>query len=89
VLIRDIGDLARAVAAGLTPALAPRVNLGNIHYKAGRRPVTPSVFLDRNDLDTVLAAEAQGFAVEARAIPSDPPAGARDLEQRYNLAAKG
>jgi PTS system mannose-specific IIB component len=86
VLVRDVAGLTAAVARGLTPALAPRLNLGNVHHTPGRRPVSPSVFLDVTDLEALHALAAQGFDVEARAIPSDPPAGPDELARRYATA---
>ncbi len=47
LLFRELSAVARAADAGLTPALARHLNVGNIHYAPGRRPVTPSVFLSR------------------------------------------
>ena len=35
MLLRDVVALAAAHAGGLTPALAPRVNLGNVHFGPG------------------------------------------------------
>jgi N-acetylgalactosamine PTS system EIIB component len=86
VLVRDPVGLARARAAGLTPALAPKVNLGNVHFGPGRRQVTPSVFLSDDDLRAVREVVAAGFEVEARAIPSEPPAGMDEIERRYAAA---
>ncbi|BDG09597.1 PTS sugar transporter subunit IIB [Anaeromyxobacter paludicola] len=89
VLLREVAALDQARRAGLTPALAPRVNLGNVHYAPGRRPVTPSVFLSGAELASVLDAARAGFEVEARAVPSDPPAGPGELEARYNASGRG
>ncbi len=86
VIFRDLADLARAVGAGLVPQQAPVVNLGNIHYVDGRRPVTPSVFLSRAELETVLALARRGFDVEARAVPADVPVGPAAMEERYTAA---
>jgi N-acetylgalactosamine PTS system EIIB component len=86
VLVRDPVGPARARAAGLTPALAPKVNLGNVHFGPGRRQVTPSVFLSDDDLRAVREVVAAGFEVEARAIPSEPPAGMDEIERRYAAA---
>jgi N-acetylgalactosamine PTS system EIIB component len=86
LLLRDVPGLARAEAAGLTPALAPRLNLGNLHFGDGRRQVTPSVFLAEADLSTLRDLVAHGFEVEARAIPSEPPAGMAEIERRYAAA---
>jgi PTS system N-acetylgalactosamine-specific IIB component len=86
VLVRDVAGLTAAVARGLTPALAPRLNLGNVHYSAGRKPVSPSVFLTEAELAALQALRAAGFEVEARAIPSDAPAGLDELARRYATA---
>jgi N-acetylgalactosamine PTS system EIIB component len=82
LLVRDVPSLL-VVARALTPALAAHLNLGNVHYAPGRRPVTPSVFLEAGELAALRSLAAAGFAVEARAIPSDPPAGLDEMERRY------
>jgi PTS system mannose-specific IIB component len=86
VLLRDVAALSAARAGGLSPSLAPRVNLGNLHFGPGRRPVTPSVFLARPELDALRDLAAAGFELEARAIPSEPPAGLAEIERRYEAA---
>jgi PTS system mannose-specific IIB component len=83
VLVRDVAALSSARRDGLSPALAPRVNLGNVHFGAGRRPVTPSVFLADGELATLRELASAGFEIEARAIPSETPAGLADIERRY------
>ena len=88
VLMRDLAGLWRAAQAGLTPALAPRVNLGNVHYGAGRRPVTPSVFLSEAEVKAVQAVAARGFEVEARALPSDAPVGPAALAGKWAAAGE-
>jgi PTS system mannose-specific IIB component len=86
VLVRDVPALAQALEAGLTPALAPRVNVGNVHFGQGRRPVTPSVFLSEDEVRTLRTLADRGFEIEARAIPSEPPAGISEIERRYAAA---
>jgi PTS system mannose-specific IIB component len=86
VLLREVAGLTRAARDGLTPALAPRVNLGNVHYAAGRRPVTPSVFLSGEEVAAVRALAAAGFEIEARAVPSDAPVAAQALVEKYDAA---
>lgn len=83
LLFRDVAALSRGVAAGLTPALAHDVNLGNVHFSPDRRPVTPSVFLSAEEVREVGRLEAAGFGVTARAVPSDAPVGAREIAQKY------
>jgi PTS system mannose-specific IIB component len=86
VLLRDVAALAAAREGGLAPTLAPRVNLGNVHFGPGRRPVTPSVFLAAPELDALRDLAAAGFELEARAIPSEAPAGLAEIERRYEAA---
>jgi PTS system mannose-specific IIB component len=86
VLVRDVASLVAARAAGLAPGIAPTVNLGNVHFAPGRRPVTPSVFLSGDEVDALRALAAEGFHIEARAIPSEPPAGMGEIERRYVAA---
>jgi PTS system N-acetylgalactosamine-specific IIB component len=88
LLFRELSALERAVAAGLTPALAHKVNIGNVHYAPGRRAVTPSVFLSGQEIAAVQALSALGFEVEARPVPSDAPTGTRQLVQKYDAAAE-
>lgn len=86
VLVRDVAALLAARAAGLTPSIAPAVNLGNVHFAPGRRPVTPSVFLAGEEVDALRRLAAEGFRIEARAIPSESPAGMGEIERRYAAA---
>jgi PTS system mannose-specific IIB component len=88
VLVREVKDLSRAAASGLTPAHARRVNIGNVHFGAGRRPVSPSVFLSAEEVEALRALEEQGFEVEARAIPADPPLPPAELAARHRAAAR-
>jgi PTS system mannose-specific IIB component len=83
VLLRDLPDLERAVAGGLGPAQAPRINLGNVHFTQGRLAVTPSVFLSAAEVETLQRLARAGFEVEARAIPSDAPVSAEEMARRY------
>ncbi|HEY0839143.1 MAG TPA: PTS sugar transporter subunit IIB [Vulgatibacter sp.] len=68
VLVRDVADAAAAVRAG---AQVEHLNLGNVHYADGRRPVSPSVFLSRQELVLLEALADAGVEVEARAVPAD------------------
>jgi PTS system N-acetylgalactosamine-specific IIB component len=86
VLVRDVPALEAARAAGLTPDRARRINVGNVHFAPGRRSVTPSVFLAADEVRTLRAFSDAGFEVEARAIPSETPAGMGEIERRYAAA---
>jgi PTS system mannose-specific IIB component len=86
VLFREVAELRRAAGKGLTPALAPRLNLGNIHFAPGRRPVTPAVFLREEELLAARDLAAMGFSVEARALPSDSPTDVEEMMRRFQQA---
>jgi len=83
VLVRDLATLAAARAGGLTPELARSLNLGNLHFGPGRKAVSPSVFLAAPELEALRELARSGFELEARAIPSEPPAGLAEIERRY------
>lgn len=89
VLVRDLTDLERAIAAGLTPERAPAVNLGNVHYSTGRRPITASVYLSGEELEALRRLAARGFGVDARPVPTEPPVGLEEIERRYKAAHQG
>jgi PTS system N-acetylgalactosamine-specific IIB component len=86
VLVRDVAALVEATRRGLTPARAPRLNLGNVHFSMGRRPVTPSVFLTAEELEALAVLASAGFTVDAQAIPTDPPYVLDELRRRYAAA---
>jgi PTS system mannose-specific IIB component len=86
LLFRDVAALVAASRRGLTPQRARRVNLGNVHFSPGRRPVSPSVFLTGQELVELEALASAGFEVEASALPTDPPAGLAELARRYASA---
>lgn len=83
VVFRELADLERAIASGLTPQRAPVVNLGNIHFAPDRRAVTPSVFLTQREMDTVCGLARQGFRVEVRTVPAEDPIGVETLIERF------
>lgn len=82
VLVRDVADLSRAVAAGLAPRHVRRINVGNVHHAPGRRPVTPSVFLTAAEGAELVRLAGLGFEVEARAIPTDAPLAVNEIAER-------
>jgi PTS system mannose-specific IIB component len=86
VLIRDVEGLLRARAAGLTPSMTPAINLGNIHFAPERRSITASVFLSRGEIDSLRVLEREGFRIEARPVPTEPPMGLDEIERRYSAA---
>ncbi len=86
LLVRDVAGLVEATRRGLTPARAPLLNLGNVHFASGRRPVTPSLYLTGEELEALSGLAAAGFTVEARPVPTEAPLGLEELARRYAAA---
>lgn len=90
-VVREAAEIDRrgekAILLCSTPADAARVlangvrfsalNIGNIHFGAGRVEITPSVFFSPEDYDSVEALQRQGVEVEVRGTPFEPPKSVR------------
>lgn len=86
VLFRDVAGAYAAVQKGLKVS---RINLGNIHFKSGRLPITPSVFLDGEELQELESLAKAGVVVEAQALPSEAPVGLPEIEARFRKGEPG
>ncbi len=62
-------DAARILAGGVRFAA---LNIGNLHFGAGRVEITPSVFFAPEDYESVEALQRQGVQVEVRGTPFEP-----------------
>jgi len=80
VLLRDVRDAVALHDAGVP---IPQLNLGNVHFGAGRRQVAPSVFLDAGELAALDKLAASGTQIEARAVPSEQPLALGDIKARF------
>ena len=69
LLLREVRDAAALHELGVP---LPRLNLGNVHFRAGRKQVSPSVFLDAGELEILERLAASGTEVELRAVPAEP-----------------
>jgi mannose/fructose/N-acetylgalactosamine-specific phosphotransferase system component IIB len=83
VLLRDVRDAVALNDAGVP---IPKLNVGNVHFGAGRKQVSPSVFLDAGELQALEKLERAGTEVEVRAVPTEPPASLADLKARFAAA---
>ncbi len=66
LLVATCPDAISLLRAGLR---FPSVNIGNLHYAAGKVMVAPSVFFSKEDLDAVHCFQHCGVAVTVRATP--------------------
>jgi PTS system mannose-specific IIB component len=83
VLLRDVRDAVSLHDAGVP---LPTLNLGNVHFGAGRRQVAPSVFLDAGEVAALKKLAEQGTRVEVRAVPSEPPLTFSEIQARFAKA---
>ncbi|MFL5441778.1 MAG: PTS sugar transporter subunit IIB [Myxococcales bacterium] len=70
LLVRDVRDAVtlheRGVALG-------HLNLGNVHFSAGREQVMPTVHLDSSEIEALRRLAASGIEIEGRAVPAEAP----------------
>jgi len=64
----------------------PQLNLGNVHFGAGRKQVSPSVFLDQGEMSALDQLAAAGTQVEIRAVPSETPMPLATIKSRFAAA---
>ena len=63
----------------------PKLNLGNIHFRAGRKQVAPSVFLGGDELAALERLASEGTEVEVRAVPGEPALPLAEIKQRFRV----
>ena len=80
LLLRDVRDAVSLRESGVR---LPRLNLGNIHFAAGRKPISPSVFLARNEVEALQGLAAAGTQVEVRAVPTEPALSLEQIKSRF------
>jgi mannose/fructose/N-acetylgalactosamine-specific phosphotransferase system component IIB len=70
ILVATPADAVRLLEAG---APIKSVNLGGLHYRAGRVQVLKGVSLDDQDVRALKTLAGRGVLLEARALPLDEP----------------
>lgn len=70
LLFGTVAEALKAVELGLE---VKELNIGNIHFCPGKFKVSPSVSLDRTDLQNLETLTNRGVNVVIRCVPSDPP----------------
>lgn len=81
LLVREVQD---AVALRERGVPLPRLNLGNVHFRPGRKLVSSSVFLDQAEVEMLAQLQAGGTEVELRAVPSEAPVFLAQARERFN-----
>lgn len=72
------GDLRDAVSVYHRGFRFKELNLGNIHRQGYVKALSPSLFLDQEDLDLLNELEAEGVVIDLRSIPGRE--GSKDLK---------
>jgi PTS system mannose-specific IIB component len=70
LLLREVQSAVALAAAGVA---IPRLNLGNVHFRAGRKLVAPTLYLDAAEMEALEALARAGSEIEWRAVPADAP----------------
>jgi PTS system mannose-specific IIB component len=70
LLLREVRDAAALREQGVP---LPRLNLGNIHFRAGRKALSSAVYLDDAELGLLSQLAAAGTEIELRTVPSEAP----------------
>ena len=70
MLVSTPEDVVRLLDAG---APVKSVNLGGLHYRAGRVQVLKGISLDDQDVRALKTLAARGVLLEARPLPLDEP----------------
>ena len=66
LLFAGLDDVLSVLESGVD---LESINVGNLHNVKGGTEVTPSVYLNRGDLEAIKRLVHQGIAVEAREVP--------------------
>ena len=66
LLFAGLEDVLSVLEEGVTLS---NINVGNLHNLRGGTEVTPSVFLNRKDLETIRLLVQKGVDIEAREVP--------------------
>jgi PTS system mannose-specific IIB component len=80
VLLREVESAVALARAGVA---LPRLNLGNVHYRAGRKAVSPTVYLDDAELQALETLGRAGCEIELRAVPTEQPLFLPALRARF------
>lgn len=83
VLLREVESAVALARLGVPLA---RLNLGNVHFRNGRRAVSPTVYLDDAELSALEALGRAGSEIEVRAVPGEPPLFLPALRARFAAA---
>ena len=59
------------------------LNIGNINYTYGRKQVTPSISLSKDDVDDIRSLLKHGVKMDVRCVPREKPLDIMDVIDDY------
>ncbi len=80
LIVRTINDLARIVDQGV---IFREVNLGNMHYEHGKKPLTKKVYINDDDARILQRLMKKGIRFYAQDIPGTTREEITDLDDQY------
>lgn len=80
LLVRDVQGVVEAKERGLKVG---HLNLGNVHYASGRKQVSPSVFLNQDEVRALEELAHAGMEIEIRGVPNEKPLSLGEIEERF------
>ena len=81
LLLREVQSAVALTRMGVPIA---RLNLGNVHFRPGRKQAAPTLYLDAAELSALEALAASGTQIEWRAVPADAPLSLAALRARHD-----
>ncbi|MBE3578298.1 MAG: PTS sugar transporter subunit IIB [Caldanaerobacter subterraneus] len=68
IIVRDVSILLKLIEEGLP---IKEINIGNMHFKKGKRQITPTVWMDEKDIEAFKKLVSLGIKCEIRRVPSE------------------
>lgn len=68
IIVRNVNVIVKLVENGVP---IKKVNVGNMHFKEGKKQISPAVFVDDNDIEVFKKLNELGVKCEIKRVPSE------------------
>lgn len=68
IIVRNVNVIVKLVESGVP---IKKVNVGNMHFKDGKKQISPAVFVDDNDIEVFRKLSDLGVRCEIKRVPSE------------------
>lgn len=69
VLVKELKDALKLLQYGIE---VEAINIGGLHFQPGKRPITPYIHVDSQDLECMRKILEYGVRLEGREVPDGP-----------------